>query len=114
MHYIEYLSLSIRRNRIETIEILQEDDLETVVRRAGKKLPPHGYATPKNMYRYRLKQVELPPTNLITANYKLTNLWRFHLLTAFCFGVWQAALHRVLSGLDIQTQTGPNFDPGPG
>lgn len=87
MHYIEYLSLSIRRNRIETIEILQEDDLETVVRRAGKKLPPHGYATPKNMYRYRLKQVELLPANLITANYKLTNLWTFHLLTAFCFGV---------------------------
>lgn len=83
MHYIEYLSLLVRRNRIETIEMLQEDDLETIVRRAGKKLPPHGYATPKNMYRYRLKQVELLPNRnhlmiviltTIVANYKLTGL----------------------------------------
>ncbi|KAL1491493.1 hypothetical protein ABEB36_012082 [Hypothenemus hampei] len=57
-HYIEYLSVLIRRNHIETIEILQEDDLETIVRRANKRLPPNAYGTPKGMYIYRLKQVE--------------------------------------------------------
>lgn len=57
MHYIEYLSFLIRKNHIETIEILQEDDLETIVRRASKRLPPNAYGTPKGMYHFRLKQV---------------------------------------------------------
>ncbi|CAG9771886.1 unnamed protein product [Ceutorhynchus assimilis] len=57
MHYIEYLCFLIRKNKIETIEILQEDDLETVVRRANRKLPPNAYGTPKGMYHFRLKQI---------------------------------------------------------
>ncbi|XP_050309298.1 E3 ubiquitin-protein ligase lubel isoform X2 [Anthonomus grandis grandis] len=57
MHYIEYLSLLICKNKIETIEILQEDDLETIVRRANKRLPPNAYGTPKSMYHFRLKQI---------------------------------------------------------
>lgn len=37
--------------------MLSADDLENVVRRAAKKLPPFGYGTPKEMYRLRLLQV---------------------------------------------------------
>lgn len=56
-HCIEYLSLVIRKHKIETIDLLSTDDLETVVRRASKKLPPNCFGTPRDMYRIRLKQV---------------------------------------------------------
>lgn len=42
-HYIEYLCLLIRENMLESISILSTDDLETVVRRANKRLPPRPY-----------------------------------------------------------------------
>lgn len=58
MHYIEYLSLRIRKHKIDTIGILNADDLETVVRRAAKKLPPNCFGTPREMYKNRLKQVQ--------------------------------------------------------
>lgn len=58
MHYLEYLCILIRKYNIETISILNADDLETVVRRAAKKLPPNCFGTPREMYRQRLKQVE--------------------------------------------------------
>lgn len=38
--------------------MLNADDLETVVRRAAKKLPPNCFGTPREMYRQRLKQVQ--------------------------------------------------------
>lgn len=42
-HYIEYLCLLIRENMLESISILSTDDLETVVRRANRRLPPRPY-----------------------------------------------------------------------
>ncbi|KAG5896884.1 hypothetical protein JTB14_033523 [Gonioctena quinquepunctata] len=56
-HYIEYLCQLIRKNKIDPIEMLNADDLETVVRRAAKKLPPNCFGTPRDMYRLRLKQI---------------------------------------------------------
>ncbi|CAG9827831.1 unnamed protein product [Diabrotica balteata] len=56
-HYLEYLCLLIRKYNLETIDMLTADDLETVVRRASKKLPPNAFGTPREMYRSRLKQV---------------------------------------------------------
>lgn len=58
MHYIEYLSFLIRKHHVDTINLLNADDLETVVRRAAKKLPPNCFGTPREMYRRRLKQVQ--------------------------------------------------------
>lgn len=57
MHYFEYLCKLIRKHGLETIDLLSADDLETVVRRAAKKLPPNAYGTPREMYRFRLYQV---------------------------------------------------------
>lgn len=42
-HYNEYLCLLIRENMLETLGILSTDDLETLVRRANKRLPPRPY-----------------------------------------------------------------------
>uniref|UniRef100_A0A1Y1N3Q0 Uncharacterized protein n=1 Tax=Photinus pyralis TaxID=7054 RepID=A0A1Y1N3Q0_PHOPY len=57
MHYLEYLSLLIRQHKLETISMLSADDLETVVRRAAKRLPPNAWGTPREMYRKRLLQI---------------------------------------------------------
>jgi hypothetical protein len=65
MHYLEYLCKSIRRHKIDSIDILSADDLETVVRRAAKKLPPNAYGTPRDMYKLRLYQV---PDRTVFAN----------------------------------------------
>ncbi|XP_072395031.1 uncharacterized protein LUBEL isoform X2 [Diabrotica undecimpunctata] len=56
-HYLEYLCLLIRKYNLETIDMLTADDLETVVRRASKKLPPNAFGTPREMYRSRLRQI---------------------------------------------------------
>lgn len=37
--------------------MLSAEDLETVVRRASKRLPPNAYGTPRDMYKRRLSQV---------------------------------------------------------
>lgn len=42
-HYVEYLCLLIRENMLESISILSTDDLETVVRRANRRLPVRPY-----------------------------------------------------------------------
>lgn len=42
-HYIEHLCFLIRENMLEPISILSTDDLETVVRRANRRLPPRPY-----------------------------------------------------------------------
>lgn len=57
MHYNEYLCNLIRASKIDTIDMLNADDLETVVRRAAKKLPPNCFGTPREVYRQRLRQV---------------------------------------------------------
>lgn len=57
MHFIEYLCSLIRKRNIDPISILTANDLETVVRRAAKKLPPNAYGTPAAMYKKRLSQV---------------------------------------------------------
>lgn len=58
IHYKEYLCKLIRQYRVDTIGMLNADDLETVVRRAAKKLPPNAFGTPRETYRKRLAQVE--------------------------------------------------------
>lgn len=58
MHYIEYLCGLIRKKHIDPIKMLTADDLETVVRRAAKKLPPNCFGTPRDIYRKRLLQVD--------------------------------------------------------
>lgn len=57
MHYVEYLSKLVRNNKIDPINILTNDDLETVVRRAAKKRPSIEYGTPSDMYRTLLLKV---------------------------------------------------------
>ncbi|XP_017762284.1 PREDICTED: uncharacterized protein LOC108552242 isoform X2 [Eufriesea mexicana] len=41
IHYIEYLVRKIRKTQLEPLPLLNVDDLETCVRRAGVKLPPN-------------------------------------------------------------------------
>lgn len=59
MHYLEYLSILIRQHKLDPISVLSADDLETIVRRAAKKLPPNAWGTPRGVYRTRLLQVYL-------------------------------------------------------
>ncbi|XP_072162594.1 uncharacterized protein LUBEL isoform X2 [Bemisia tabaci] len=62
-HYVEYLSLLIRRNKLETIDILTIDDFETLLKRAGVKLPPNPYAyPPENHYNdlYKMVKEQIP------------------------------------------------------
>lgn len=42
-HFIEYLCFLIREHGIDTLEILSTSDLETVVRRANRRLPVRPY-----------------------------------------------------------------------
>lgn len=42
-HFIEYLCFLIRESGIDTLEILSTSDLETVVRRANRRLPVRPY-----------------------------------------------------------------------
>lgn len=62
-HYIEYLCGLIRSNNLETNSILTADDLETVVRRASKKLPPKPYGILEGIYRHALLEVIINFTN---------------------------------------------------
>lgn len=56
-HYLEYLCLLIRHHGLETMEVLKADDLETVVRRENRKLPPKPYGILESFYRQRLVEV---------------------------------------------------------
>lgn len=56
-HYIELLAREVRRRGLDTLPILTADDLETVVRRSDKRLPPNPYGTPPSAYRQALLQV---------------------------------------------------------
>lgn len=62
-HYLEYLCLLIRQSRLETLDILKADDLETVVRRENRKLPPKPYGILESFYRQRLVEVSETPSN---------------------------------------------------
>lgn len=57
-HFIEYLCFLIRNNNIDPISILSTDDLEIVVRRANKRLPPRPYGMVDTFYRRELLKVQ--------------------------------------------------------
>lgn len=42
-HFLEYLCFLIRENGVETLSILSTSDLETIVRRANRRLPVRPY-----------------------------------------------------------------------
>jgi hypothetical protein len=54
---VEYLSNLIYENSLETLGILGWEDLETLVRRAGKIPPSNPYGTPLEEYERRLIKV---------------------------------------------------------
>jgi len=56
-HYIEYLCGLVRDNALDPVIVLSADDLETIVRRAHKRLPPRAYGMPEAKYREALLQV---------------------------------------------------------
>ncbi|XP_078040545.1 linear Ubiquitin E3 ligase isoform X2 [Augochlora pura] len=57
IHYIEYLVRKIRKTQLDPLPLLNVDDLETCVRRAGLKLPPNWYGRDPEHYRRDLSQV---------------------------------------------------------
>lgn len=91
MHYIEYLTIVIRKHSLDTLSILRADDLETLVRRASIRLPPRPYGTLDLIYRDHLLKVLI----LFCARFFI-----------FCFLVCspQATLHWIFSGAHCQTQ----------
>lgn len=56
-HYIEYLCGLIRQNDIDPLDILTADDLETLVRRENKRMPPRPFGLVEGIYRQYLLQV---------------------------------------------------------
>uniref|UniRef100_A0A182XZN1 Uncharacterized protein n=1 Tax=Anopheles stephensi TaxID=30069 RepID=A0A182XZN1_ANOST len=65
-HYIEYLSFLVTHNSIDPINILNADDLESIVRRANKRMPPRPYGMVDGIYRDYLLQVRRGPPSMIT------------------------------------------------
>ena len=80
MHYIEYLCILIRKHNVDPIAMLSADDLETIVRRADKKLPPNAFGTPRDVYRARLLQVQYTRLHTVL-QYKRTFPFRERTLT---------------------------------
>lgn len=56
-HYVEYLGLLAWEHKLDPIPILTNDDLETIVKRACKKMPPRPYGTTEADYRPLLLKV---------------------------------------------------------
>ena len=56
-HYVEYLCNLIRNNSIDSINILSADDLEIVVRRENKRMPPRPSGMVDGIYKTYLFQV---------------------------------------------------------
>ncbi|XP_037912727.1 E3 ubiquitin-protein ligase lubel isoform X2 [Hermetia illucens] len=56
-HYIEYLIFLIIDNNIDPIEILSTDDLEIVIKRASKRIPPRPYGMVEGLYRRELLKI---------------------------------------------------------
>ncbi|XP_050445693.1 E3 ubiquitin-protein ligase lubel isoform X3 [Cataglyphis hispanica] len=59
IHYIEYLVRKIRMTRLEPMLLLNVDDLETCVRRAGLKLPANWYGRDPQHYKNDLVEAAL-------------------------------------------------------
>jgi hypothetical protein len=57
-HYIEYLVREVRVTRLEPLPLLNVDDLETCVLRAGLKLPANWYGRDPVDYRQDLLEVK--------------------------------------------------------
>lgn len=56
-HYIEYLCLQILEKKIDPINILDTDDLEILLKRANKRMPPRPYGIIDRFYRKELLKV---------------------------------------------------------
>ncbi|XP_050096252.1 E3 ubiquitin-protein ligase lubel isoform X3 [Anopheles aquasalis] len=56
-HYIEYLSFLVSTNDIDPLDILNTDDLESIVRRANKRMPPRPFGILDGIYREYLLQI---------------------------------------------------------
>ena len=56
-HYIEYLGLLISQNHLDPVSVLSNDDLETIIKRAHKKVPSKPYGTKDADFRLKLLQV---------------------------------------------------------
>nr|XP_040231967.2 E3 ubiquitin-protein ligase lubel isoform X2 [Anopheles coluzzii] len=56
-HYVEYLSFLVTHNSIDPINLLNADDLESIVRRANKRMPPRPYGMVDGIYREYLLQL---------------------------------------------------------
>uniref|UniRef100_A0A182MZB1 Uncharacterized protein n=1 Tax=Anopheles dirus TaxID=7168 RepID=A0A182MZB1_9DIPT len=61
LHYIEYLSFLVTHNSIDPINLLNADDLESIVRRANKRMPPRPYGMVDGIYREYLLQIDPLP-----------------------------------------------------
>lgn len=55
---MEYLCFLIRENNLEPMPILTASDLEIVVRRADKRMPPRPYGILETFYRRELMKVK--------------------------------------------------------
>uniref|UniRef100_A0A182Q3F7 Uncharacterized protein n=1 Tax=Anopheles farauti TaxID=69004 RepID=A0A182Q3F7_9DIPT len=60
-HYVEYLSFLVTHNSIDPIDLLNADDLESIVRRANKRMPPRPYGMVDGIYREYLHQIDPLP-----------------------------------------------------
>jgi len=59
IHYVEYLVRKIRLTQLEPLPLLNMDDLEMCVRRAGLKLPANWYGREPEYYRNDLVKVNI-------------------------------------------------------
>ncbi|XP_012541644.2 E3 ubiquitin-protein ligase lubel isoform X3 [Monomorium pharaonis] len=59
IHYVEYLVRKIRLKQLEPLPLLNVDDLETCVRRAGLRLPANWYGRDPEHYRNDLVEAAL-------------------------------------------------------
>lgn len=77
-HYVEYLCFLIHQYRLETLSILKSDDLETLVRRENRRMPPKPYGILEGIYRQYLAEV-----NFLTFSFFLFSL--FNIITKWHF-----------------------------
>lgn len=56
-HYLEYLSRVVRAAHADPMPLLGVEDLETLVRRAGLRLPPRPYGTLEGLFKRALVEV---------------------------------------------------------
>ncbi|XP_062545752.1 E3 ubiquitin-protein ligase lubel isoform X2 [Armigeres subalbatus] len=56
-HYIEYLTFLVKSHGIDPLNVLNADDLESIVRRANKRMPPRPFGLVDGIYRDYLAQI---------------------------------------------------------